>query len=426
MINSVITAIERFSLIEKGDTVTVALSGGADSVALLHALWSLKDKYSLNLKAAHLNHMIRGGEADRDEAFVKALCDKFDVPIVTEQIDVPKIAKENHQSLELAAREVRYDFLNRNAEGLIATAHTASDNAETMVLNLTRGTGLQGLCGIPKKRGVFIRPLILCSREMIEVYCAENSLSFVTDSTNLSDDYTRNKIRHKVVSELRYINPSLEATISRTSEILAEDQAALNLWAEDVLFKSLTDNGLLVENITNLPPAVAKRVIKKYSETLFEDLALDYNHLNALYELSLNGGKISLPNDLYGELKDGILKIGDGTADNLPEYAVKLVYSQNVHNLLSIDLIDCDKIVGSPIIRTRQEGDKIRLKNRGCTKSLNKLFTENKIEPSFRDNIPVIADDEGVIWVYGLGVSQRCAPNGKTTRFITVHTEAIE
>lgn len=426
MKNSVLTAIKRFSLINKGDTVTVALSGGADSVALLHVLWSLKDELSINLKAAHLNHGIRGNEADRDEAFVKYLCDKFDIPLACEKVDIPALAKERGQGLELCAREVRYEFLSRNSEGLIATAHTASDNIETLIFNLTRGTGLKGLCGIPKKRDKFIRPLILCSREMIEIYCAENCLSFVTDSTNLSDDYTRNKIRHKVVSELRYINPSLEDTVSRTTEILTEDQEALDLWANETLFKSLTESGLLVENLGLLPAAIGKRVINKYCKSVYNDLELDYNHLNALYEISKNSGKISLPNGLFGEVKNGILNINDGTALNSPKYSVNMVYCEKVNNLLSINLIDCDKLVGDPIIRTRQEGDKIRLKNRGCTKALNKLFTENKISPELRDNIPIIADDKGIVWVYGFGVADRCAPTNKTKNFLEIDIDITE
>lgn len=426
MIDTVLTAIKRYSLIEKGDTVTVALSGGADSVALLHVLWTLKDELSINLKAAHLNHMIRGNEADRDESFVGFLCDKYEIPLVCERIDVPSIAKEKHQSLELAAREVRYDFLMRNCEGLIATAHTASDNIETMLLNLTRGTGLKGLCGIPKKRERFIRPLILCSRGMVEVYCAENSLSFVTDSTNLSDDYTRNKIRHNVATTLRYINPSLEDAFSKTAEVLSEDDAALNIWADEILFKALTDDGILTDMIISLPNSVAKRVIIKYAKSVFDDLQLDYNHVNSLLEICKNGGKISLPTELYCIVKNGVLTISDGKAEQMPKYSVELIYTEKVNNLLSFDLIDCDKMFGSPVIRTRKEGDEIRLKNRGCTKSLNKLFTENKVDPAIRDAIPVIADDKGVVWVYGMGVSQRCAPTDKTKRFIMVQTEGIE
>ncbi len=426
MLEKVLNAIERFSLINKGDNITVALSGGADSVALLHALWSLKDRYSLTLKAAHLNHMIRGGEADRDEAFVKFFCDKLDIPIVTEQIDVPKIAKENHQSLELAAREVRYDFLKRNSDGLIATAHTASDNVETLILNLTRGSGLKGLCGIPPKRDEFIRPLILCSRADVEEYCALNSLSFVTDSTNLRDDYNRNRIRHNAVSTMRYINPSLEETISRTVDTLNEDNSALDFYANEVLFKALTDDGLLTDELKTAPTAVAKRAIVKYAGLLYNDLSLDCFHVNALYEICLAGGKTSLPDRLYGKVENGVLIITDGEQKAEVQFFVELINCDNVNNLLSIDLIDCDKIVGELKVRTRKEGDSIRLKNRGCTKTLNKLFTENKISPDLRDSIPVVCDDLGVVWVYGMGVSQRCSPTSSSKNCVEVRAGVLE
>ncbi len=424
MLEKLLNAIDRFSLINKGDTVTVALSGGADSVALLHALWSLKDKLSMTVKAAHLNHGIRGAEADRDEAFVKWLCLKFDIPIVCEKVDIPTLAKERGQSLELCAREVRYDFLSRNADGLIATAHTASDNTETLLFNLTRGSGTKGLCGIPPQRDNFIRPLIFCSRYDIEKYCIDNSLSYVTDSTNLEDDYTRNKIRHKVVTALKEINPSLEDAVVRATDILREDNDALEFFTNEAMFKALNDDGLLCESIISMPTAVAKRVIVKYAEMC--GLQLDYLHLNALYEICKIGGKISLPLNLYGVVKNGVLVISSENEDEKAEFYAELVKVEKINNLLSINLIDCDKIIGSPIIRTRQEGDSIRLKNRGCTKTLNKLFTETKVDPAIRDSIPVIADDKGVIWVYGMGVSQRCAPNNKSENILEVRTSVIE
>lgn len=426
MLEKVLNAIERFSLINKGDTVTVALSGGADSVALLHALWSLRDKLSINVKAAHLNHGIRGAEADRDEAFVKWLCLKFDIPIVCETVDIPSLAKEKGQSLELCAREVRYEFLSRNAEGLIATAHTASDNTETLLFNLTRGSGTKGLAGIPPKRDNFIRPLIFCSRYDVEKYCIDNSLSYVTDSTNLTDDYTRNKIRHKVVTTLKEINPSLEEAVVRATDILREDNEALEFFTNEALFKAISDDGLLCESVNNLPTAVAKRVIIKYAQTVETELKLDYLHVNALCEICKNGGKISLPCGYYGEVKNGVLIINSENNDEKPQFYAELVKVEKINNLLSINLIDCDKIIGSPIIRTRKEGDSIRLKNRGCTKTLNKLFTENKVDITIRDSIPVIADEKGVIWVYGMGVSQRCAPNNNSTNVLEVRAGVID
>ena len=201
MKSQVLKAIERFSLLDNRN-ITVALSGGADSMALLSVLLEIKGEFSLNITAAHFNHRIRGAEADRDEAFVKEYCEKKGVELFLGSGDVPSYAKEQGLSLELAARELRYEFLKSVSKGNVATAHTASDNAETVIFNLTRGSGAEGLCGIPPKRDIFIRPLILATREQIEEYCKENDIPFVNDSTNFCDDYTRNKIRHNVIPVL--------------------------------------------------------------------------------------------------------------------------------------------------------------------------------------------------------------------------------
>ena len=242
----VLEAIKRFSLLKNADTVTVALSGGADSMALLYALFSLKEKLGITVKAAHLNHLIRGDEALRDEEFVKAACKKLGVELTVKREDVPAYATELGISTELAARVLRYKFLEGVADGgLIATAHTASDNLETVILNLTRGSGIDGLSGIPPKRGAFIRPVILCTRAQIEEYCEINKIPFVTDSTNHSDDYTRNKIRHNIVPVLKKLNPSVEATVLRSALLLREDSAFLENAADKFLNKVFTYKFLL-------------------------------------------------------------------------------------------------------------------------------------------------------------------------------------
>ncbi len=426
MIKKVIDAINRFSLIESGDTVTVALSGGADSVALLHLLFSLKEKLDITIKAAHLNHSIRGDEADRDEQFVKELCEKMGVELYCERIDIPKIAKQTKQSIELCARQERYAFFERVAADKVATAHTATDNAETLILNLARGSGIKGLCGIPPKRDVYIRPLIFCTRDDIESYCENNGLSFVTDSTNLEDDYTRNKIRHNVLPVLKEINLSFEDAIIRTTLSLSEDNAALDTMAFELLFKCECEKGFITEYLAAAPKSVAKRAIVKYFTSLYKNITLDNYHINSLYDIALNGGKTSLPKKLYGISKDGIFSIIDCEPENTAEFCVSLSKMPNVNNLFSNDTLDCDKIIGSPKVRTRMEGDAIRLKNRGCTKSLNKLFTENKIPTVIRDKVPVIADDKGVIWVYGVGMADRVSPTSKSKNLLVIETKVFE
>ncbi|MBR5011737.1 MAG: tRNA lysidine(34) synthetase TilS, partial [Clostridia bacterium] len=254
MLKKVLAAIEKNNMLETGVTVTVALSGGADSVALLYCLLELQKERSFNLNAAHLNHMLRGEESLRDENFVKELCDKLNIPLFCENTDVAAEAQKSGESIELAARKIRYDFLNRVSTGVIATAHTASDSFETMLFNLSRGTAINGLCGIPPKRDNLIRPLIYCTRADVEEYCSQNGIAYVTDSTNLTDDYTRNKIRHNVIPVLKGINPSAEQAVMRTALSFSEDADFLNGVATDALNDCVRDEKIDVKKLLSYHP----------------------------------------------------------------------------------------------------------------------------------------------------------------------------
>ena len=418
MIEKAITNTCRvYSLIPKGSIVTVALSGGADSVALLYALNRLKDKLGITLKAAHLNHLIRGDEAFRDEEFVKNLCSSLSIPLTCEEIDVPKIAKELNFSLETAARKVRYEFLNRICEGgLIATAHTASDNLETVLLNLARGTALGGICGIPIRRDNIVRPIISVTREEIEKYCEEHNLSFVTDSTNLSDDYTRNKIRHNVVPILKEINPKIEKSVLKTARSVTQISNLIKDEAENYIKKNLSDNKLALSNFNKLNPEIAKRVITQFVKICDSSISLEACHIESIYDICLKGGKTGIPKNRYCQNKNGCLMVGSND-ENLKktEFFVEIIKkTENVNNLLLNNSLDCDKIVGKLVLRTRISGDSIRLANRGCTKTLRKLYNECKIPVDIRDTLPVIADDLGVVWIHTIGVAKRCAVSKKT------------
>ena len=293
---AIIDNCKEYSLIPKGSVVTVALSGGADSVALLYALNRLKDRLGITVKAAHLNHLIRGDEAFRDEEFVKNLCSSLDIPLICEEIDVPKLAKKQNLSLETAAREIRYEFLNRVCEGgLIATAHTASDNLETLLLNLARGSAIGGLCGIPIKRDNIIRPIISVTREEIEKYCCVNNLSFVTDSTNLSDDYTRNKLRHNIVPVLRELNPKIEKTVLKTSRSVTEISNMIKSSAENYIKENFADNKLDVSKLKELNSEIAKRVIIEFVKICDSEISLEACHIESIYDICLKGGKTGIP-----------------------------------------------------------------------------------------------------------------------------------
>ena len=214
--------IERYQMLEKGDAVVVGLSGGADSIALVSALNSIKSEYSLKIVATHVNHGLRGAEADRDESFVKDFCNDRGIECHVLHADVPKMAKESSESFEACGRKVRYGFYAEIARKLvfdnpslmgkvkIATAHNAQDAVETLLFNLSRGTGLKGLCSIPPVRRyedlLVVRPIIEATREEIEEYLNEKGISFVTDSTNFDTDYSRNRIRINVLPELEKLN----------------------------------------------------------------------------------------------------------------------------------------------------------------------------------------------------------------------------
>lgn len=428
----VLEAIHNFKLFDGVNHITVALSGGADSMSLLYVLVSLKDKLGIEVSAAHFNHMIRGEEAYRDEHFVESVCERLGVELITERGDVPAYAAEHRLSTELAAREMRYRFFERINRGAVATAHTASDNLETVIFNLTRGTSLKGLCGIPPKRGIFIRPLILCTRDDVEEYCEKNAVEYVTDSTNFSDDYSRNKIRHGIIPLLKEINPSVEHSIIRTAMSLREDDAFINAAVDKYYSSHINSYGDLdVSDYADFSPAIVKSALKRLFEAKSAS-TLDNRHINLIFELLKSGGRINLPGKMCAEVKNSLLKIvpSDRKIQNNTVFHVQTSIADNnlfkkgqkVNNLLLKNSLDCDKIVGKSVVRTRQPGDSIRLKNRGATKTLKKLYNECHIPLELRDYIPIISDDKGVIWIYGIGVAERCAVTDKTEKILKITT----
>ncbi len=426
MLKKVTEAFARFDLLQNAKHITVALSGGADSMVLLVALNELKESLAIEkISAAHFNHQIRGDEAFRDQNFAAEQCKKLGIELCVGSADVPQYAKKHGISLELAARKLRYEFFESLDTDAIATAHTASDNIETVIFNLTRGTALSGLCGIPPKRDKYIRPLILCTRDDIENYCKANNIAFVTDSTNLCDDYSRNKIRHNVVPVLKTLNESAENAVNRMTVSLREDEDFINGIAQKEYDGRSGDGILSVKGFDALHPAVAKRIIAKYFSSL--NVETDNFHINAVYDICRLGGKLSLIGDKSAIVHGGMLKIVSNQKQ-IPVFDVKIVQQKNdlfencekVHNLLLKNILDCDKIMGQLVLRTRRVGDTVRLKNKNCTKTLKKLFCEYKIPEQERDVWPVLSDDLGVVWIYKIGVAERCAASENSTRIYKI------
>ena len=421
MLNRVTATVEKYGLLEKGDSVIVALSGGADSTALLSVLTSLKEKYNLSVYAAHINHNIRGEEAKRDENFCKILCKKFNTELFVKSVDVPTLAKQQKISEELCGRNVRYAFFEELSQKLgakVATAHTASDNAETLIFNIARGTSVAGLSAIPPKRGNIIRPLIEFSREDIESYCETQRLEYVTDSTNLADDYTRNYIRHNIMPCLKKLNPSFERTALGLSESARESADFIKKCSENALNDCKCDFGYDCKKLLKLDKAVLKEILFILLKNNNYSSYPERKTILLLCEIIKNGGSVELSKQCTAVSKQGILRFvcSENSADfkEIPlknnmtfsydgkTYTVSKIAdkSTNRNNLVAAKWLN-----ENAVFRTRRAGDRFTYPDRTVTKPLRKVFNEQKIPSEIRDRLLLLAVSDTVLWCERLGVS---------------------
>lgn len=448
MKNKILQTISKYSLFGDNDNIVVAVSGGADSMCLLHFLYSFKDELKINLLiAAHVNHNIRGEEAKRDELFVKSFCDNRNIPFELLDADVPQIANSLKCGTEEAARRVRYDYFKKLSEkhnALVATAHNADDNAETVIYNLARGSGLKGLCGIPPKRDYIIRPLIEVTRKEIERCCDENDIRYITDSTNLSDEYTRNKIRHNVLPILRLINPSLENTITNTSFMLREDNDFLNSLAHSALESAKTKGGYSVKKLKTLDLSVLSRAVIILLDEAFKIMP-DYKCVSSVCDIIKNGGRVNIKGDIYADSNSGVFRLYEKTETENQNIYVNLLSCINkpkgenniafyviekkefdscskFNNLLFKNAIDYDIINAVTVIRTRKAGDLFSPKGRGWTKSLKKFFIDEKVVSEKRDKLRLIANENEVLWLEGFGASEKAGVKDTTKKVLVIDT----
>ena len=309
MITKVLKTIEAYQMLSPDSAVVAGVSGGADSMALLHVLQSWrKDWPELKVTAAHVNHCLRGAEADRDEEHVRRYCQREGIPLEVLKIDVREEAAKRKLGLEACGRAVRYEFFRRLAgeNGVIATAHTLSDLAETVLLHLTRGTGLKGLCGIPPVRENIVRPLIDCSRREIEDYCREHKIPYVTDSTNLEAWYSRNKVRLQVLPALKEINPAFEEAVGRMAQSLREDDGCLWEEARELLGRAaLEKDGWSCSVLSRGRKPVRIRAIRLLQGASRPEA----RHLEEIDRIILAGqGGVSVPGGLDFHANRGVLR----------------------------------------------------------------------------------------------------------------------
>lgn len=440
MLDKIIEFSEKYNMLPKGSDIVCGLSGGADSVCLAVCLKLLSERLSLTIEAVHVNHCIRGDESNRDEQFCRELCRKLGIKLTVVTCDVPSYAKEHALSLEEAARIMRYQALESCSEGkIIATAHNANDNLETALFNLARGSGLKGVSGIPPVRGSIVRPLLAVTRAEIENFLMQNGYIYVTDSTNLSDDYTRNKIRHKIIPLLEELNPSVINTSVASLDVMRDE----NDFIEEEVGSALTEcrNGSKLCGLGSYPSLIRRRCIA----ALLKEKGVPYSNdrLRECEKIALSGGKLNVKGSLYVtsdgytlELKElhektaekelsAELIIGENSIFEEKILSAELIsgkninINENVNTNLAIYYLDYDKIIGRALVRNRRCGDKIKLSGRDFTSSVKKLINE-KVPPEKRSELHFIEDERGTVFAECIGIAGRAAPGEKTENLLKI------
>ena len=413
--------IDLSRIVNSGETIAVAVSGGSDSMALLNYMRSQAKIYGIKIIALNVEHGIRGQASVSDTEFVKEFCAKNDIPLLTYAVDCPKYAEENKLSIEQAARKLRYQCFNHAISNgtcnKIATAHHSRDNLESVLLNLFRGTGIKGVSGIEENyQNKIIRPFLSLKKEQIEEYIKDNDIPFVTDQTNFCDDYTRNYIRLNVLPEIKKIFPEAESSALRFSEIASIQHDFIDAQAKKALLL-FTDKSEIILPLDRAPMGYAVIYALK---NLGVEKDWEKAHIDAVYRLSVgdNGKKVNLPQGIIAikeydrivfyketdsDSADRSFSVGKTPFNN---FVISIEKTSNSVDLKSGFFCDKDKIPLTAVIRTKRDGDKFT-KFGGGTKSLNDYLTDKKVPLRLRDNLPILADGNNVLAIFGIAVSEK-------------------
>ncbi len=411
------------ALFSPSEEVCCAVSGGADSMALLWCLHTMQEDLDIRVSAAHFNHKLRGEEAERDEAFVREFCHAHSIPLHVGSEDVAAYAKAKGLGIEEAARLCRYRFFD-SLDCKIATAHHADDNAETILLHLLRGSGLRGLCGIAPKRGSIVRPLLCVSRAQILEFLRAEGIAWVEDSSNLSHEYTRNRLRHELMPLMRRENPRLSEQLTSQSRLLRAEDALLEDYAEALLQRCRRGEGYAVAPLLQAPDALQKRALRRIvRELLPQDVSLV--HIEALQALLRNpnpSAKLSLPHGVTAQRCHDTFHLCHEIPLSFPETALRIpgetVISsagwcirckivkifENFANTPFHFAVKYDMISQTDIfVRAGQSRDSIAMPN-GGRRMLKRLWIDCRIPIQERKLLPVFTDGQSVFAAAGIGV----------------------
>jgi tRNA(Ile)-lysidine synthase len=437
----VLRFIEKYNLLNNAKKILIALSGGADSVFALHFFYKFRNRINIQIAALHVNHKLRGKESKRDEDFCKSLCDKLKIEFFSEHVNVKAYAIKNKQSIEEAARTLRYRQLKKIAiksnSDLIITAHNRDDNTETVILNLINGTGIHGLSGIPLKRGIISRPFLCLSKNEIVQYLEKESIKFVYDSSNENSNFRRNYLRNKIIPLLKEnINPALDKSILNTSEVLKNQIKVIDFFIEGIISKVVKkkDNGFSISlsELKKIPEETWGEIIKTIFSSNF-DVDFNFNQFEKIKSLvkSQVGIKSELGNKIFAfrerdeifitknefETKykseieiDQKLKIGNC------EISIKKVNTvpKKLDNNNNIEFISGDNILNKMLLRTWEINDKIQLLGMKGTKKISDVLTDLKMPSYKRKKQLVLVNQNEIVWIVGKRISEKYKITSKT------------
>ena len=419
MNNKVLKTVKKYNMLSKGDRVLIGVSGGADSIALLEFFVSVKEKYDLDICVAHIEHGIRGEDSVNDAEFVKNYCKKLGVNFYLKTIDAPNLAKKAKMGVEEYSRMARYDFFNTIECDKIATAHNLTDNIETLLFRLARGTGLKGACSIPAVRGKIIRPFIEVSSGEIRKWCNDNNIPYRVDCTNSDSAYSRNLIRLEILPLFEKLNANYQDNIENFISDVNEDYAFIDDYVKNIYPKIVKNNEIDLPKLNELDLSIKKRILIMFFDE--KGYSLNRIHLQSVIDITLKSGKTQIKENIFAISAKGKIRIAKFNDLNKKDEFVTKILNIDEFKDKNIDFYcDCDKIVGNIIIRAKQAGDRIKPAGRNVSKTLKKLFNESAYPIEKRDKKIVVCDDFGIVGVIGLCADERVKVDCNTAKILTI------
>ena len=419
MNNKVLKTVKKYNMLSKGDRVLIGVSGGADSIALLEFFVSVKEKYDLDICVAHIEHGIRGEDSVNDAEFVKNYCKKLGINFYLKTIDAPNLEKNAKMGVEEYSRMARYDFFNTIECDKIATAHNLTDNIETLLFRLARGTGLKGACSIPAVRGKIIRPFIEVSSGEIRKWCNDNNIPYRVDCTNSDSAYSRNLIRLEILPLFEKLNANYQDNIENFISDVNEDYAFIDDYVKSIYPKIVKNNEIDLPKLNELDLSIKKRILIMFFDE--NGYSLNRIHLQSVIDITLKSGKSQIKENVFAISAKGKIRLAKFNDLNKKDEFVTKILNIDEFKDKNIDFYcDCDKIVGNIIIRAKQAGDRIKPAGRNVSKTLKKLFNESAYPIEKRDKKIVVCDDFGIVGVIGLCADERVKVDCNTAKILTI------